>query len=406
MRNPAMTKARIFISHSAKEDAAKLLLQKIYSALDAKGFDVFLDKERLIEGMEWRDEIYSAALRAHGALLLLSESAANESDWVIAEAGVLAARRFAIREKFPLMIVLVPPIEPAALSTKRFEPFSFGNVQAIRSTEPGLIDSLLEFFGPLQFAETPFDVLTRRIAEVLPNDQQTLETAAEKLGVHVTVANPKQTSLELAAALFHCGLDKAYKALKELAGPMSSTDRQKVVDIIAPFWVDARAVVALARTALGDPPRKPLALNAKKPLIAKFYVTRAAVEYPPSWLVLPVTGVAGDDLEGATVADIRAAYRAIDTAAEGNDDDEIDTLIALRTKRHPVVIVLPSTVPVHIAQSIRARYLDCTILLLTGKTLSAAPDVIPLEPLLPPQRELELQANWSAFCALTGEKLK
>jgi len=78
-----MVKSRIFISHSAKELDTSEFLEKLYEKLkEDSAFDVLVDRERLIPGCKWRDEIYTWMGLCHGAVILLTKNLLSDKSYI------------------------------------------------------------------------------------------------------------------------------------------------------------------------------------------------------------------------------------------------------------------------------------------------------------------------------------
>lgn len=124
-----MSKLRVFISHSAKDDLTGEILDKLYENL-RKNFDVLLDRERLKPGVEWRLELFSWLARCHGAVILLSADAL-ESSWVLQEATILNWRRHYEKE-FTLIPVLLPSVNNDKLKGGWFSAIDLTRIQMVR----------------------------------------------------------------------------------------------------------------------------------------------------------------------------------------------------------------------------------------------------------------------------------
>jgi hypothetical protein len=83
-----MRKPIFFISHSSaglpEEDRAVQIRDALAKALEARGWDVFLDREVLAAGDRWRTHIVYGLAQADAASILFNNRALS-SDWVTAE---------------------------------------------------------------------------------------------------------------------------------------------------------------------------------------------------------------------------------------------------------------------------------------------------------------------------------
>src|SRR5690242_15979187 len=91
----------IFLSHSTKPrmvDAderlqyARNVLRLIRDNLVQAGFAIWMDENRLNPGDAWEAEIHAGLNTCAGAVILLDPMVLEQSDWVLAEATVLANR--------------------------------------------------------------------------------------------------------------------------------------------------------------------------------------------------------------------------------------------------------------------------------------------------------------------------
>ena len=82
---------KVFISHSAKEEATKRLLDRLYAKLEQDGQAVRLDREDLVLGDNWRSVLNFWIGGCNAAVVLLSP-AALESSFVNYEVSILTYR--------------------------------------------------------------------------------------------------------------------------------------------------------------------------------------------------------------------------------------------------------------------------------------------------------------------------
>jgi len=93
---------RIFLAH-ASEDKPKV--QELYRRLKARGFTPWLDKEDLLPGQMWRDEIAKAVRRSDYFIACFSQNSVEKQSYVQREFR-LALNQYA--EKAPGTIYLIP----------------------------------------------------------------------------------------------------------------------------------------------------------------------------------------------------------------------------------------------------------------------------------------------------------
>lgn len=125
-----MRSLEIFISHSAKDEDTKKVLEGLSQQLRAKGFDVLLDRERLAAGQEWRSELFSWLKSCHCAVILFSKDAINSS-WVLQETTILNWRR-SYEQEFVIIPVYLN-VKLSELDTDRFAALDLSRLQGIKA---------------------------------------------------------------------------------------------------------------------------------------------------------------------------------------------------------------------------------------------------------------------------------
>lgn len=101
-----MSGLHIFISHSAKTDAAKTLLHGLSKLLNKHGHRVLLDQDGLSPGKNWYNILNWWMNNCDTALVLLSKDALK-SKFVAYEVSILTYR-LRTNPKFRLFPILVP----------------------------------------------------------------------------------------------------------------------------------------------------------------------------------------------------------------------------------------------------------------------------------------------------------
>ena len=100
----------VFVSHSSQD---RQLTEEVVRLLgppegaQGGGYKVLVDYEELKPNVEWPRRLIELMARCHAGVILLT-SAAVESDWVLKEATILAARRAVEDERFKLFVVMFP----------------------------------------------------------------------------------------------------------------------------------------------------------------------------------------------------------------------------------------------------------------------------------------------------------
>ncbi|HEX7150331.1 MAG TPA: GNAT family N-acetyltransferase [Thermoanaerobaculia bacterium] len=400
---------RIFVSYSTHRESEKVLARVVRMLRD-NDFDVWVDRERMKLGEQFPRQIFTEIFQCHGGVVIFSEPAA-ESQWVQAEATVLAARAWRDGDKFPVTLIFVPPEKPETiLRRKPFEALDLASMHAIKNPDSDReLRLMVERFEPLKrsMEKTPVDELIDVVVRRLPRDQPLLARAAYAAldqstlqfpETDVALADASLSAPLLARSFFHIGLHAFRDALRLLASAMSRSEVSTVVDLVVPFWIDPKAVAPLARAAFGRGRSVPM-INARNDMTVKMYIKRAAAEYPFRWVVIPVTAAGGEKTLGAIISEIRRGFRDADPALISFDKDEIDEQITLSLD--PVIVVLPPTVRVETIKQIRAKYPSCTYFIRTGPSVPPREqyvglDVVLLEPELTPAVEAEIHALYIA----------
>jgi hypothetical protein len=368
-------KPAIFISHSAKDPDSTRLLDELKTELERRGFEVLLDYARLQTGQKWRDEIHTWMSACHGAVILFTENAYNDSDWVLKEATILSWRVALDRDfKQRLIPVLFEPVEGPWLSEGRYEPLALGETQAIAHGEANIVARIADAFMPLfqEWPSTPLDEVLAEIATILRAvSEQRLRTVAAKLAKPIAW-NPASgdTADIFAREILHVDLERVKDVLLELQPSLGASSALRILDFVSPYCIDPVAATPVARVALtepGTPPRDAVALNANDARIADLHVQRARKRLK-RWAIVRVTADgSGGDLEGALRQQIQAAL-LIESGVSNEPELLSGELAAAREDGDPYFVLIKSFVPPHILQRLRLAYPDCTLMVLTGES--------------------------------------
>ena len=395
-------KPAIFISHSAKEPASLALLDALEGALTALGFEVLLDRTRLQAGQLWRQEIHTWMSRCHGAVILFSKNAYDDSDWVLKEATILSWR-LALDPQFTLVPVLFPPVEGPWLSKGRYEPLALGEVQAIDSRIAGdVVSRILARLTPLLRAcpQTPLDDVLFDIAALLRGvAPAALQSIAVKLGKTIPWDPAADTADQFAREILHVDLARVKDVMLELQPSIGIDAAVKIVEYVAPYCIDPMIAAPVARVALRDPatpPRDAVALNATDADVGNLHIQRARQRRLP-WIVIPVVAGGGADHAGSYLRQIR------EEMSRREDLHDIGVRPALakavmnraRLDGDPYFILLQTYVGPAVLKTLRAEFPDCTLVVLTGDSGTAAYEkknagVWLLRPLLDRDAEIDL----------------
>lgn len=371
-------KPAIFISHSAKDPPAKALLAALEKKLSDLGFDVQIDRTRLQAGQCWRQELHTWMAGCHGAVVLFSKNAYEDSEWVLKEATILSWRK-ALDPDFELIPVLLPPVDGTWLSKGDYEPLALGEIQGVDgSNKAKAVAKVAARLAPLlaTASSTPLDEVLRFLAEALrPVKATTLKAIAAKLGKPIQWDPARDTAEQFAREILHVELARVKDVMLELQ-PFVSADALRIVNAVAPFCIDPIVAAPVARVALRDPaapPRDAVALNASDPDIGDLHIQRARQRLL-QWVVIPVTAGGGADQAGSLLRQIREALLARPELARGRDRPAVLTglLQAAREDGDPYFILLQKYVAPEVLRKLRDEYRDCTFVVLTGDAGTAA----------------------------------
>src|SRR5688500_10529434 len=150
-----MSKPRIFISHSARNDAETMALLDTISAALSADFAVHVDKEHLKAGDDWRHTLNTWIGGCDAAVLLLSPKAL-ESAFVAYEISILAFRaRFSGIRVVP---VFWKGVDEEAVGRSRLEPADLPATQAVKETDAQkVVEKLKEGLAGVVRDKTPVD---------------------------------------------------------------------------------------------------------------------------------------------------------------------------------------------------------------------------------------------------------
>jgi hypothetical protein len=379
-------KPRVFISHSAKESLASETIEALYDELSGR-FDVFLDRERLRGGDWWQDEIYRALASCHAAVLVLSDAAVNDSYWVGHEASILSLRAH-VEPNFVVVPAFLPPVTPADLGSRQWEPRNLAAIQGVQGNDPAAlarqVNGLLDPVATRYDASAPGFRLEQHVAgqlETVPERVVELAACCVELDVTAWTARGDKHAA-LAQRLLAADLHRLYDAAAELHVHDPVTARN-VFSLAAPSWVHPDAAAALLSVVESDQLPKAAAVNSDAEDTCRMYVRRADYR-----LQLDVLGLGQDErAEAELSAGIRAALLELYGLEEPDDVNEV-------LSRDPAVLIVPHPPPARDAVDGALRpYSNITLFFMTGAEgrpileSSGLSYAVYLEPELEPARE-------------------
>jgi hypothetical protein len=275
---------KVFISHSAKDGAVQQVLWEIYHTLADDGYEPLLDLARLREnvGSPWRATLNTWMELCDGAIVLVDKRARDVSKWVPHEAGILSWRRHSDSD-FVLIPIVISPVLPEDLGKEAFEPANLAALQTeviSLETQPEYPRHRQGTHGSSQRARGGSDPDwndEHRLAALLGNvDEESLHRAAQSLGEDLRGWHPNLVRpLALARLLLKADIFRACKALQELVS-LNVDQKHKIVNLIAPAWVDLRAVRPIREIIHCPAHERCIAVNGSEILTLRMYLLRAS----------------------------------------------------------------------------------------------------------------------------------
>ncbi|MFF6779021.1 toll/interleukin-1 receptor domain-containing protein [Streptomyces sp. NPDC012637] len=254
----------MFVSHgSGKDPEVARALSILEPRLSERGYDVFVDVEKLRVGESWNPALFEEMYLCDAAVVLLGPQTIEESDWVRREADVLMSRHVvrSLRTVLPCFI--------GTKDTARARRRGFGALLALqaelgqRERNPlpqealteRIIDWILDEFAPVagKPGDQGFLKWTKRIASFLRSarvrDADSLSDAAEELQcssvdrLHVRASVGAE--LFLAHMMFRAGelvrdtgASLLPDALAALRSGLESGQLLQLADELLPSWAD------------------------------------------------------------------------------------------------------------------------------------------------------------------------
>jgi hypothetical protein len=371
-------KPLIFVSHAGKDScAAGSVGGACIEALERRGFEVWLDKDRLEPAMEWRAELFLHLAQCDGAVILMSEDALK-SDYVRYEASILTWRHWLTRKTAPTIVaVMLSDIGASKLEANGFGPCRIRDLQNVEPKPAGhdapkdYARAVVKAFDGLR-PTFPSDGLAWWAGEVAHRlsgaSDEGLRRAALTLELGSYGGTEQTHRRNVAYSLLIGDLKRAHDALQWIAPGVKDEDWQRVVGYVSPIWVNVHAAHTVAEAAMRPEERPVLVIrHADKQREGEDYLRRASC-HSPVLRVINAVGALGEH----AVEDAFAAYESaiatrlhldeigtledqldfmtrqpsaycVPVCREGLDDDELRELLERLTARFPylVFVLLP-----------------------------------------------------------------
>lgn len=406
-----MDHPRIFISHSNQDPGALSFLDHLSNELKGKGFDVVVDRERLIPGATWRDEIYTWMGLCHGAVILLSENVfEQDSLWVPRETSILLWRRF-LDPGFVVVPVFMDNVSDGHLDSGNFKDLNLREIQAVAQGDPAkVVHQVLKRFEQLKTkTSTPLEELASQVVSLLRGlDDDIVKEAARRLNVNIgpwdPVHDPRQA---LALRMLQVNLKDSADVLEYLVSYMEhEVHADRILSIIAPSWVNLCSARWIAHCARYEDKKPIVVLNASKKRTADMYIQRACCRTRKTmWPVIPLSQIHGEATVPEMLAEVDQALLHYFRLEEDLFDDDVyerlENLLKTRDEQGKPVFLLIRYQPYlkKFVARLHESLPRITLFILTGDELPDLADFQPtplrlLKPVLQPGVEKRAQNDY------------
>lgn len=364
-------KPLVFLSHSVGGDqAASDLLDELTKGLEALGWDPYVDRERLQPSTIWRQQLHTALGACDAAVILFSEKAYADTQWVLKEATIFRWRH-SLDPDFRLVPVLFPKVSRLALSENNYKPLMLGEFVPVELPQADIVKAVVKALGPKRVGLSPIERIQRAIAERLKHiDAGALKLAAQQLGTTLPWRVQLAPHEQLARDLFHADLPLVTRALEEIADDLGADRVRQILKHLEPFTVEPTAVEPIpkiARLGVNPPDLRPvLAINTSEESTGERYIQRARC-HTLHWRVVKLANAGGGDttgsLAGELLNEIRTRYH------QGKTDQQIRTLLAAAQQSgNPLFVLVHGPVDAFTADELRSEFPHCVFLVLAADT--------------------------------------
>lgn len=415
--------ARIFISHSAKDEFAKKVRQRLTAKLEGMGLDPLVDED-LIAGDAWRAKLHLWLGCCEGAIILFSRDALERSEWVKKEATILSWRK-SLHPGLLLVPVRLGDVSEDELTRGYFASLELGEIQAVccKPEEEEALDRLVDqvarpFLGlPRDHHESGFGDWVRQVARRLRlAAHHGLEQASAELGIEERDWRDfcDQPSA-LAHHLLHIGLEP--QVMKALANVWYWMDSQEIKEGLLRWvwflWVReeaARQILVVNERAEGE---RLLAINASRQETGYCYIRRATCGRNIAFII-STSGVTGEDPVGETLKAFERALRKM-----GASEEDSGAPGSLSTFQKPAVariffVLMKNQIQRGVIDALRQRFPLATLVLLSGPSFPESSDLglrelVVIEPALEAMEEataMNRVAELQGFAGVEGHEWK
>ena len=293
---------KLFISHSSHNKKSRKLRDAVAKHLDEQpGIEVLWDQD-IKPGDRWRAKLDKWLAECNGGVVLFSQDAIDSS-WVLKEAQILTWRK-AVVEHFPLIPVLLDPVDAKQTGLAKWQPVRVNEIQFIRGADPESMSDKARIklakdiakAVKAQAGSTDFDSVDDPLAEWLENLADDLSNAGAKrlkmaalgLGLSAGAApsdDAKAWAWLVARRLLHFGstppvvadaaketFDAAVGELRKIVRTFGAEARERIANQFFPVWVNPDAARHICPSGQAG---VPVGINATYLETGEHYLDRA-----------------------------------------------------------------------------------------------------------------------------------
>ncbi len=379
---------KVFISHSAKNDnEAETLLAALSQRLKTEKFAPRIDRENLVFGEPWRQEINTWLTYCDAAVLLLSRKAV-ESPFVAYEVSVLCHRK-SRNPKFTVLPLLLGDVDfnnPGTL----LAPAQVMEIQPDfykHASIDGTLEKVVEGLKKAEAAIIPRDTRTAEVIELLKKtDADKFRHALALLKVDLGPWDPVEDAyLSAAVQLMSVSIEDAATAIEQMKGKWTVDELTALYRLVACSWVDMRAADIVREIAFGDPAKRNLALTATRPELVELFGIRSFGQLPNDdnerWWVANINAVFGELASEELTAKVR---RELCEVMKIDDEADLPKVLAAvlprpkpnsgpgRPEKPVFVSMQASAFPRQMLEDLRNAFDRVTYFFLTGDRIQNA----------------------------------